>query len=68
MTRPLFLVRNPPPTEPFYADADQQDEPVPDVPLMAALLAVVWGLRWGILAGVAVVGIIRLVFWLAWRM
>jgi hypothetical protein len=51
-----------------YADPDQQDDPVPDVPLMAALVAVVWWLRWGILAGVAVVGVIKLVFWLAWRL
>jgi hypothetical protein len=51
-----------------YADADQQDDLVPDVPLMAALVAVVWWLRWGILAGVAVVGVIKLVFWLAWMM
>jgi uncharacterized protein involved in exopolysaccharide biosynthesis len=68
MNRPLFLVRKPPPAEPFYADADQQDEPVPDVPLIAVLVAVVWRLRWHIAAALAVVGVIKLVFWLAWRL
>ena len=45
MNRPLFLVRHDPPAQPFYADADQQIEPVPDVPLLAALLAFAWSKR-----------------------
>ena len=44
MTRPRL-------TEWPYADADQQDEPVPDVPLLAALLAFAWSwLGWLLVA------------------
>ena len=54
MKRPLFLVRHDPPAQPFYADADQQDEPVPDVPLLAALLAFAWSKRIWLLVAVGV--------------
>jgi hypothetical protein len=48
-----------------YADADQQDDPVPDVPLMAALVAVVWWLRWWIMAAVGVGAVVFGVVWIA---
>ena len=55
-------------TEWPYADPDQQDEPVPDVPLMAALVAVVWWLRWWIMAAVGVGVVVFGVVWIAGRM
>lgn len=60
MTRPRI-------TEWPYADPDQQDDPVPDVPLLAVLVAVVWRLRWllfGIAAGIVAIG----ATWLGGRM
>jgi hypothetical protein len=74
MNRPLFLVRHDPPAEPFYADADQQIEPVPDVPLFAALLAFAWRKRvWMlcVLGGVVVVWIVFAVVagtWALWNL
>jgi hypothetical protein len=61
MTRPRI-------TEWPYADPDQQDDPVPDVPLMAALVAVVWWLRWWI--GIVIAGALLAlgVVYGAWRM
>jgi hypothetical protein len=61
MTRPRI-------TEWPYADPDQQDEPVPDVPLIAALVAVVWWLRWWI--GIVIAGALLAlgVVYGAWRM
>lgn len=61
MTRPRI-------TEWPYADPDQQDEPVPDVPLIAALVAVVWWLRWWIMAAVGVGVVVFGVVWIAGRM
>lgn len=61
MTRPRI-------TEWPYADPDQQDDPVPDVPLMAALVAVVWWLRWWIMAAVGVGVVVFGVVWIAGRM
>jgi hypothetical protein len=61
MTRPRI-------TEWPYADPDQQDEPVPDVPLMAALVAVVWWLRWWIMAAVGVGVVVFGVVLIAGRM
>ena len=61
MTRPRI-------TEWPYADPDQQDDPVPDVPLLAALVAVVWWLRWWIMAAVGVGVVVFGVVWIAGRM
>ena len=61
MTRPRI-------TEWPYADADQQDEPVPDVPLMAVLVAVVWGLRWWIMLAVGVGVVVFGVVWIAGKL
>lgn len=61
MTRPRI-------TEWPYADPDQQDDPVPDVPLMAALVAVVWWLRWWIMAAVGVGVVVFGVVLIAGRM
>ena len=61
MTRPRI-------TEWPYADPDQQDDPVPDVPLIAALVAVVWWLRWWIMAAVGVGVVVFGVVWIAGRM
>ena len=61
MTRPRI-------TEWPYADPDQQDDPVPDVPLMAALVAGVWWLRWWIMAAVGVGVVVFGVVWIAGRM
>ena len=61
MTRPRI-------TEWPYADPDQQDDPVPDVPLLAVLVAVVWWLRWWIMAAVGVGVVVFGVVWIAGRM
>ena len=51
-----------------YADADQQEEPVPDVPLIAVLVAVVWRLRWWIGIVVAAALLALGVVYGAWRL
>ena len=61
MTRPRI-------TEWPYADPDQQDDPVPDVPLLAVLVAVVWWLRWWIMAAVGVGVVVFGVVLIAGRM
>ncbi len=61
MTRPRL-------TEWPYADADQEDEPVPDVPMIAALVAVVWRLRWWIMAAVGVGAVVFGVVWIAGKL